>query len=155
MLTGQREAVNLSSCTRRRDASGRGLREAGLRGAHRDWGGCGRLNCGGGSTACAATAIQDSRYILSIRSYTSYPPARLDPAADSPPSGIRSKKTVSQIRDAAVGNVQGLHNEQAAHPGPCESSEVCFLSLRDYTIGHTHRPPPSRPLSTINSEVSS
>jgi hypothetical protein len=60
--------------------------------------------------------------------------ARFDPPADSPPSRVGSKETVSQIRDAPVGKVQGLHNERAAHLGLCESSKVCFLSLRDYTI---------------------
>ena len=138
LLAGQHKADGISRCARRRDASGRGLHEAGLCGAHRDRHGRGKLNRGGTTTACASAAITDCRYFLSTRSYTSHSPARFDPPADSPPSGLGSKETVSQIRDAPVGKVQGLHNERAAHPGPCESSEVCFLSLRDYTIAHTH-----------------
>ncbi|MFO0701061.1 MAG: hypothetical protein U0236_17705 [Nitrospira sp.] len=82
MLAGPREAVGVSRCTRRRDASGRGLREAKLCGAHCDRRGRGRLNCCGVPTACAATAIKDSRYHLSIRNYTSHPPVRLNPPPD-------------------------------------------------------------------------
>lgn len=63
VLAGQREADGVSRCTRRGDASGRGLYETRLCGAHRDWYGCGKLNCSGASRAYAATAIKDSRYI--------------------------------------------------------------------------------------------
>ena len=45
MPTCQREAIGVSRCPRRSDASSRGLHEAGLCGAHRDWHGRGRLNC--------------------------------------------------------------------------------------------------------------
>ncbi len=155
MFAGQHNAGGISRCAWRRAVFRRGLREVGLCGAYRDRCGPGKPNSGGTTTTCALAAITDCRYIISTRRYTSYPPAWLDPTADSPPSELASKKTVSQIRDAPVVKVQGLHNEQAAHPRPSESSEVCFLSLRDYTIANTDCPPPSWLLSTINSEVSS
>jgi hypothetical protein len=55
MLTGQCEAVGISRCTRRSDASSRGLHEAGLCGAHRDRYGRGRLTRRGVLIVCAAT----------------------------------------------------------------------------------------------------
>lgn len=68
LFTSSRQAVGVSRCARRSDASGGRLHKTGLCGTHCDRHGSGRLNRGETPASCTATSMKGSRYFILLAS---------------------------------------------------------------------------------------